>query len=105
MRLNFSFVLLVIFTVCGPAFALNPPMDVADAFKFSIDRTGTAATFRWQIAEGYYLYRDALNATDNDGKQLDLQTLPGEMKDDPASAIRRFISGKRPPRSPMRPKR
>lgn len=83
MRLNFSFVLLVIFTVCGPAFALNPPMDMADAFKFSIDRTGTAATFRWQIAEGYYLYRDALNATDNDGKQLDLQTSPGEMKDDP----------------------
>lgn len=83
MRLNFSFVLLVFFTVCGPAFALNPPMDMADAFKLSIDRTGTAATFRWQIAEGYYLYRDALNATDNDGKQLDLQTLPGEMKDDP----------------------
>ncbi len=83
MRLNFSFVLLVFFTVCGPAFALNPPMDMADAFKLSIDRTGTAATFRWQIAEGYYLYRDALNATDNDGKQLDLQTPPGEMKDDP----------------------
>lgn len=83
MRLNFSFVLLVFFTVCGPAFALNPPMDMADAFKLSIDRTGTVATFRWQIAEGYYLYRDALNATDSDGKQLDLQTLPGEMKDDP----------------------
>lgn len=83
MRFNFSFVLLVLLSICGPALALSPPMDMADAFKLSIDRTGTAATFRWQIAEGYYLYRESLQATTEDGTKLDLKTQAGEMKDDP----------------------
>lgn len=83
MRFNFSFVLLVLMSIGGPALALGPPMDMADAFKLSIDRTGTAATFRWQIAEGYYLYRESLQATTEDGTKLDLRTQAGEMKDDP----------------------
>ncbi|WP_312358418.1 protein-disulfide reductase DsbD [Agrobacterium sp.] len=83
MRFNFSFVLLVLLSICGPALALSPPMDMADAFKLSIDRTGTATTFRWQVAEGYYLYRESLQATTDDGTKLDLRTPAGEMKDDP----------------------
>lgn len=83
MRFNFSFVLLVLLSIGGPALALSPPMDMADAFKLSIDRTGMAATFRWQIAEGYYLYRESLQATNEDGTKLDLRTPAGEMKDDP----------------------
>ncbi|PYG61167.1 protein-disulfide reductase DsbD [Rhizobium sp. UGM030330-04] len=83
MRFNFSFVLLILMSICGPALALGPPMDMADAFKLSIDRTGTAATFRWQIAEGYYLYRESLQASTEDGTKLDLRTQAGEMKDDP----------------------
>lgn len=83
MRFNFSFVLLILMSICGPALALGPPMDMADAFKLSIDRTGTTATFRWQVAEGYYLYRESLQATTEDGTKLDLRTPAGEMKDDP----------------------
>lgn len=83
MRFNFSFVLLVVLSICGPALALGPPMDMADAFKLSIDRTGATATFRWQVAEGYYLYRESLQATTDDGTKLDLRTPAGEMKDDP----------------------
>ncbi|NTE54467.1 protein-disulfide reductase DsbD [Agrobacterium tumefaciens] len=83
MRFNFSFVLLILMSIGGPALALSPPMDMADAFKLSIDRAGTTATFRWQVAEGYYLYRESLQATTEDGTKLDLRTQAGEMKDDP----------------------
>lgn len=37
----------------------------------------------WEIAEGYYLYREHFSAESADGDELTLETLPGEFKDDP----------------------
>jgi thioredoxin:protein disulfide reductase len=83
MRLKLSFAILVFLSICSPAFAADAPMRMEDAFRLSINRTGSTATFRWEIAKGYYLYRDALEADADDGEKLDLQTQPGHTKDDP----------------------
>ncbi|OAH31490.1 thiol:disulfide interchange protein [Methylorubrum populi] len=38
---------------------------------------------RWTIAPGTYLYRDKIAATDGSGRELPVNTQPGETKDDP----------------------
>lgn len=83
MRITVSSAILVLLWLFGPAFAMDAPMRMEDAFRLSVDRTGSKATFRWKIAPGYYLYRDALEANTGDGSKLDLQTQPGKIKDDP----------------------
>ncbi|KST61133.1 thiol:disulfide interchange protein [Methylobacterium sp. GXS13] len=38
---------------------------------------------RWTIADGTYLYRDKIAATDGRGRELPVSTRPGDTKDDP----------------------
>lgn len=64
--------------------AADAPLPMDEAFKPSVERTADGrALIRWQLADGYYLYRDYLAAKDVAGNALDLQTLPGTAKDDP----------------------
>ncbi|WP_367718672.1 protein-disulfide reductase DsbD [Nitratireductor sp. GISD-1A_MAKvit] len=63
------------------------PLPVEDAFSLAVKRTqdGTLA-LNWQIAEGYYLYRDHIGAS-QDGAELPLETGPGIRKDDPTFGL------------------
>jgi thiol:disulfide interchange protein DsbD len=75
--------------VSSPAFALDSAeqelLDVDQAFRFSADLTDkTRVQATWDIAEGYYLYRDRIRFhTDTPGIELGQPLLPpGEIKDD-----------------------
>jgi len=46
-------------------------------------RDGPHIAIRWQLEDGYYLYREYLSATGADGKPVELTTPPGVIKDDP----------------------
>lgn len=50
-----------------------------EAFQFSVEHSEPdAVALRWQIADGYYLYRDHLEAKDGStGEPVELQTQPG----------------------------
>ncbi|SEB39069.1 thiol:disulfide interchange protein DsbD [Nitratireductor aquibiodomus] len=63
------------------------PLPVEEAFTLEVSRTqdGTLA-LNWQIAEGYYLYRDHIGAS-QDGAELPLETSPGIRKDDPTFGL------------------
>lgn len=63
------------------------PLPVEEAFTLKVTRTqdGTLA-LNWQIAEGYYLYRDHIGAS-QDGAELPLETSPGIRKDDPTFGL------------------
>ncbi|MGR3495637.1 protein-disulfide reductase DsbD [Citreimonas sp.] len=58
-------------------------LSAEDAFVLSVEQAGDELSLSWDIAEGYYLYRDYLGAKGPDGTGLSLQTPEGEMKDDP----------------------
>ncbi|WP_273725891.1 protein-disulfide reductase DsbD [Brucella gallinifaecis] len=70
-------------------FALSPvlaanPLPVDDAFRLSVAKDGdNRLLLNWQIAEGYYLYRDHIEAHDAKGVRLTVDTQPGIAKDDP----------------------
>jgi len=75
--------LLVLSLNFGPAFGqANRPLPVDEAFQFSANATAAGIELHWQIAEGYYLYRDAISATDN-GTAIALDIPRGEITDDP----------------------
>ncbi|WP_430246480.1 protein-disulfide reductase DsbD (plasmid) [Neorhizobium sp. DAR64861/K0K2] len=66
------------------AVAADAPLPMDEAFKPSVERTADGrALVRWQLADGYYLYREYLGAKDDADKPLDLQTMPGTLKNDP----------------------
>jgi thiol:disulfide interchange protein DsbD len=75
--------LLLLGAASASAQVSSDPLPAEEAFALSADRGEGGLTLSWQIAEGYYLYRDRLGATAPDGTSLPLQTPPGEMKDDP----------------------
>lgn len=54
------------------------------AFALSLSSNGRDVVFKWQIAEGYYLYRDQISIRDGAGKELVLDLPEGSRKDDPA---------------------
>ncbi|WP_295808265.1 protein-disulfide reductase DsbD [uncultured Nitratireductor sp.] len=72
----------------APASAqIAKPLPVDEAFTLEVTRAqdGTLA-LNWQIAEGYYLYRDHIGAS-QDGAELPLETSPGIRKDDPTFGL------------------
>jgi thiol:disulfide interchange protein DsbD len=79
-----AFAILAMLSTASPATAIEKPLEMDQAFKASVERKddGTAV-IRWQILNGYYLYRDYLSAENEDGSKLELQTIPGTVKDDP----------------------
>ena len=83
--LAFTFVILALFRVVSPAAAMETPLAMDQAFKATVERGNDGrAIIRWAINDGYYLYRDYLSAEGEDGRKLEIQSLPGEMKEDPS---------------------
>ena len=70
-------------------FALSPvlaanPLPVDDAFRLSVVKDAdNQLLLNWQISDGYYLYRDHIEAKDAKGAALTVDTQPGIAKDDP----------------------
>lgn len=64
--------------------SLSPPLPVAEAFRMteSVDHEG-ARLLTWDIAEGYYLYREFFKVETPDGKVILITTEPGVTKEDP----------------------
>ncbi len=72
-----------LFLALGPALAANP-LPVDQAFRLSVLKdTDGRLVLNWQIADGYYLYRDHIEAKDGRGNALAVDTQPGQPKDDP----------------------
>lgn len=65
-----------------PAFAQKQALTADDAFQLSVERGEDAdVLLRWTIADGYYLYRNHLEANEAaTGKAVQLQTDPGTME-------------------------
>ena len=60
------------------------PMKIADAFKLEVrDRDDGTRELTWEIAKGYYLYRDYLAAETEAGTDVPLVSPSGVPKDDP----------------------
>src|SRR3546814_16874559 len=53
------------------------------AFRMEASRDGSDIAIRWQLEDGYYLYREYLTVTGVDGKPLEMATPPGVIKEDP----------------------
>ncbi len=72
-----------LFLALAPASAANP-LPVDQAFRLSVLKdTDGQLVLNWQIADGYYLYRDHIAAKDGQGNPLAVDTQPGQPKDDP----------------------
>lgn len=79
-----TFSILAMLLAASQAVAAGTPLDMDQAFRVTVERTDDSrSVIRWQIADGYYLYRDYLSAEDEHGARLELQTVPGAVKDDP----------------------
>lgn len=73
-----------------PAAASAQQADVLkaeDAFRFSVERgQGEEIVLRWKIADGYYLYRDHIQARDTaTGLDISLQTPPAVVESNDAN--------------------
>jgi thiol:disulfide interchange protein DsbD len=53
------------------------------AFRMEAGRDGSDIAIRWQLEDGYYLYREYLSVTGVGGKPLEMATPPGVIKEDP----------------------
>jgi len=76
---------LLAFLAFSPA-AAGPgePLPVDRAFTISVSQgSGGSLSLEWNIADGYYLYRDRLAARVPNGAALTVETVPGLVKDDP----------------------
>lgn len=76
---------MLAFQVFAPA-AASPgePLPVDRAFAISVQHgSGGSLSLEWDIADGYYLYRDRVAARMPDGAALTVETTPGLVKDDP----------------------
>jgi thiol:disulfide interchange protein DsbD len=87
LAFTFAMLTLVGMTLAGvvtPAVATQTPLEMDQAFKVSVEQAAdNRAVILWTINDGDYLYRDYLSAEDSAGNKLELQTLPGKVKDDP----------------------
>lgn len=80
---SFAGFFISLFFALGPALAA-PPLPVDQAFRLSVTRdTDGRLVLNWQIANGYYLYRDHIEAKDGQGNALAVDMQPGLPKDDP----------------------
>ena len=65
------------------ASAIEPPLPMEQAFRLEAGRDGPDIALRWQLEDGYYLYREYLSATGADGSPVEIETPPGTIKEDP----------------------
>lgn len=79
----FAILTTFIMVVLSSALAAGP-LPVDDAFRLSVSKDGdNRLVLNWQISEGYYLYRDHIEAKDVKGEAVAVDTQPGVAKDDP----------------------
>ncbi len=79
----FAGLILAILLAFGSNAAAGP-LPVDEAFRLSAAKdTDGRLVLNWQIAAGYYLYRDHIEARDGEGKALVVDTQPGLSRDDP----------------------
>ncbi|HEV7435282.1 MAG TPA: protein-disulfide reductase DsbD, partial [Pseudorhizobium sp.] len=84
MRFFLSFSsFIVTLSASAIAFAIEPPLPMDQAFRMEAVRDGPDIALRWQLVDGYYLYREYLSVKDADGKPLEMTTPPGVIKEDP----------------------
>lgn len=76
---------LATIAVSAVAFAIEPPLPMDQAFRMEAGRDGSVIAIRWQLEDGYYLYREYLSVTGVDGKPFEMATPPGVIKEDPGS--------------------
>jgi len=69
--------------VSAVASAIEPPLPMDQAFRMEARRDGPDIAIRWQLEDGYYLYRDYLSVTGADSKSVEMKTPPGIIKEDP----------------------
>lgn len=77
------FCLMVFLTTLAAPLAAQSPLSADEAFRLEVTREGDMLVATWEIAEGYYLYRDFMGAEDGSGAALRMALPDGEMKDDP----------------------
>lgn len=65
-----------------PANNGNEILDVDEAFKFNLTTDAKHLILRWQVTNGYYLYRDKIKVF-VDNQQYPIQLPDGEAKEDP----------------------
>ncbi|SUB00646.1 Thiol:disulfide interchange protein DsbD precursor [Pannonibacter phragmitetus] len=87
MRSGTLFIALAaMLTIQAPAQlqAQDAPLPMDQAFRLTVERSaGGDAVLHWQMAEGYYLYREYLEAKSQAGEALEVRSGPGKIKDDP----------------------
>lgn len=78
-------ILLSIIGLAGAAAQQSTLLQADEAFRLSVTRASDGGTaFRWEIADGYYLYRQHMQARDaQSGQTVPLQTSEGVKEDDP----------------------
>ncbi|MFX0546372.1 protein-disulfide reductase DsbD [Roseovarius sp. S1116L3] len=70
------------------------PLPVAEAFQLSVsEQADGSRILSWEVAEGYYLYRDKLSAETPDGAPVSLETEPGTEMDDPTFGPTQIYTG------------
>lgn len=75
---------LWLFLPLATALAQTAPLPADNAFAFSASKTPSGGLeLRWEIADGYYLYRDRIAAQTANGRDVPMTTPAGEPKDDP----------------------
>lgn len=82
--------MVVVMALAWPAVAqtlsssADAPLPASDAFELSVAQQADGSRIlSWEIAEGYYLYRDQLAAKTEDGAAVPLETTSGTEMDDP----------------------
>ena len=65
-------------------FSSDAPLDPRAAFALSVTpEPDGSRVLRWEIADGYYLYRDYLSVETATGASVPLESEPGKQKNDP----------------------
>lgn len=88
--------LLAILVFVGwSAAALAEPLPANDAFRLQVSGTpdGTVQ-LDWNIADGYYLYRDHIKARDANGEDVKVETPTGTQQDDPNFGLTEVYYGR-----------
>ncbi|MBU9698851.1 protein-disulfide reductase DsbD [Rhodobacteraceae bacterium HSP-20] len=75
--------LLLVLAQVSPIHAQTKPLDADQAFRLTEDpQPDGSRLFRFDIAPGYYLYRENFRARAAEGQEQPLETPPGEVKED-----------------------
>ncbi|MFX0543033.1 protein-disulfide reductase DsbD [Roseovarius sp. S4756] len=70
------------------------PLPVAEAFQLNVSEEADGSRIlSWDVADGYYLYRDKLSAKKPDGAPVPLETEPGTEMDDPTFGRTEIYTG------------